>query len=60
MGIARLQEGIKWKCIKCENDIPTGEGISINRQPYCETCGLKFLERFEKLAAKIKKINIKT
>ena len=59
MGIARLQAGIKWTCSKCENIIPVGEGIMVNRKPYCEVCGLKFLKGFKKIANKIKELTNK-
>lgn len=59
MGIARLQAGIKYTCSHCGDVIPNGEGISVNKKPYCESCGLKFLKGFIKIASKIKKYNTK-
>jgi len=59
MGIARLQAGIKWTCSHCGNIIPNGEGIMVNKKPYCEVCGLKFLKGFEKISNKIKEIENK-
>lgn len=59
MGIARLQPGIKYTCSHCGDVITNGEGISINKKPYCESCGLKFLKGFTKIAKKIKKLSTK-
>lgn len=59
MGIARLQAGIKWKCSKCGNLIPNGHGILINKRPYCEFCGEKFLKIFKKRAEDLKIQRIK-
>ena len=56
MGIAKLQAGIKWTCAYCGNTIPNGEGISINKKPYCESCGEKFLRGFKKLVNRIEKL----
>jgi len=58
MGIARLQAGIKYTCSHCREIIPNGEGISVNKKPYCEVCGLKFLKGFEKILDKVKKIEM--
>ena len=57
MGIARLREGIKWVCSECNKVIPTGEGIQLNRKPYCEKCAYIELERFEIKMRKLKKAN---
>jgi len=48
MGIAKLQAGIKWICSNCRNIIPNGEGLSINKKPYCESCGEIMFRKFEK------------
>ena len=59
MTIAKLQAGIKWTCSHCGYIIPNGQGISINKKPYCETCGLSFLKGFEKILNKIKELERK-